>query len=404
MLDPLDRFPPTRAAGRQRLADFVPDAGEAYAIGRNTDTGPDGRQAVSGLSPWLRHRLLTEHEVVSSVLEHHEPRAAQRFIQEVLWRTYWKGWLQMNPEVWTRFQAERDAPRGAGVAKAIAQAEAGATGIEGFDDWARELVQTGYLHNHARMWFASIWIFTLGLPWALGADFFLRHLLDGDPASNTLSWRWVAGLQTVGKTYLATSENIERFTNGRFSPHGLATRALPLSELPLPGAQPLALLGTCPPSGRSLLLVTGDDLNPESAFPPAWRPEAIVVAAWGDPRSPWPCSEAARRFAATAAEDAGSRCANHFDRPVMGAPMLSPDAVLSAAIDAAVDQVVVLEAAVGPIGDTLSRMETALAEQGIALTRVRRSWDDRLWPLATKGFFKFRERALAALIVEGLRI
>ena len=61
------------------------------------------------------------------------------------------------------------------------------TGIEGFDDWARELVDTGYMHNHARMWFASIWIFTLRLPWALGADFFLRHLLDADAASNTLS-------------------------------------------------------------------------------------------------------------------------------------------------------------------------------------------------------------------------
>ena len=172
MPDPLDRFPPTRAVGLQRLAGFVPRAGEAYAVGRNTDVGPEGRQAVSELSPWLRHRLLTEREVVSGVLERHDPRAAQRYIQEVLWRTYWKGWLQMNPAVWTRYQTERDAPRASGLAKAVAQAEAGATGIEGFDDWARELVENGYLHNHARMWFASIWIFTLGLPWAPGADFF----------------------------------------------------------------------------------------------------------------------------------------------------------------------------------------------------------------------------------------
>ena len=72
------------------------------------------------------------------------------------------------------------------------------------------------------MWFASIWIFTLRLPWALGADFFLRHLIDADAASNTLSWRWGAGLQTVGKTYLARTENIARYTNGRFAPRGLA--------------------------------------------------------------------------------------------------------------------------------------------------------------------------------------
>ena len=63
------------------------------------------------------------------------------------------------------------------------------------------------------MWFASIWIFTLNLPWQLGADFFMQHLLDGDPASNTLSWRWVAGIQTKGKNYLARKSNIEKYSN-----------------------------------------------------------------------------------------------------------------------------------------------------------------------------------------------
>ena len=93
----------------------------------------------------------------------------------------------------------------------------GATAIEPFNDWVRELKETGYLHNHARMWFASIWIHTLELPWYLGADFFLKHLLDGDEAVNTLSWRWVAGLHTKGKTYLARASNIEKYTNGRYS-------------------------------------------------------------------------------------------------------------------------------------------------------------------------------------------
>ena len=63
------------------------------------------------------------------------------------------------------------------------------------------------------MWFASIWIFTLNLPWELGANFFYKNLLDADPASNTLSWRWVAGLHTEGKFYLARQENIEKFSN-----------------------------------------------------------------------------------------------------------------------------------------------------------------------------------------------
>ena len=91
----------------------------------------------------------------------------------------------------------------AGLRLAFGRAVDGRTGIDGFDDWARELTATHWLHNHARMWFASIWIFTLRLPWALGADFFMRHLIDGDPASNTLSWRWVAGLHTRSKPYAA---------------------------------------------------------------------------------------------------------------------------------------------------------------------------------------------------------
>jgi hypothetical protein len=66
------------------------------------------------------------------------------------------------------------------------------------------------------MWFASIWIFTLELPWQLGAELFLQHLYDGDAASNTLSWRWVAGIQTQGKHYLASEWNIKKFTNNRF--------------------------------------------------------------------------------------------------------------------------------------------------------------------------------------------
>ena len=94
----------------------------------------------------------------------------------------------------------------------------GETGIECFDAWSAELCETGYLHNHARMWFASIWIFTLKLPWRLGADFFYRHLLDGDAASNTLSWRWVAGLHTRGKPYAARADNIATYSGGRFTP------------------------------------------------------------------------------------------------------------------------------------------------------------------------------------------
>ncbi|MGY9006925.1 MAG: FAD-binding domain-containing protein, partial [Alphaproteobacteria bacterium] len=225
-------FTPTRQAGLARLEQFALQAGLQYAKRRNYDFGVDRRGNVSALSPWIRHRLVTEEEVLRAILARHSVSGAEKFVQEVFWRTYFKGWLEQHPSVWTAYQH--------GLMQALGEnhwfaeykeAVKGRTGIDCFDHWARELVETGYLHNHARMWFASIWIFTLRLPWELGADFFLRHLIDGDPASNTLSWRWVGGLHTKGKTYLARASNIAKYTDGRFNPQGqLSSTADPLIE------------------------------------------------------------------------------------------------------------------------------------------------------------------------------
>ena len=381
-------FLPTRAEGLRRLAAFVPLAGRAYAEGRNADHGPGQHSAVSQLSTYLRYRLVTEAEVCAAVLDRHSPAAAEKFVQEVLWRTYWKGWLELRPAAWTRFVAERDAARdsiGGGLAKALAAAEGGTTGIDGFDDWAHELAETGYLHNHARMWFASIWIFTLGLPWTLGADFFLRHLMDADPASNTLSWRWVAGLQTAGKTYLATADNIARYTNGRFAPTGLATRAVALTEAPLGKAAGLAMLAERP-SGPALLLVTPDDLVPETL---GQHDIAGVLVANGT--GEWPWGAAARAFVDGAVADTAARAGAAFGVTVTTATLDAP-AIAAAARAAGVTTVVVAEPPVGPLADALRAAEPALAVDGITLVRVRREWDDALWPFATRGFFAFRER------------
>ena len=103
----------------------------------------------------------------------------------------------------------------------------GNTNIDCFNEWVNELKNNNYLHNHTRMWFASIWIFTLDLPWQLGAEFFMQHLFDGDAASNTLGWRWVAGVQTQGKHYLASEWNIKKFTNDRFKNIKLNENATP---------------------------------------------------------------------------------------------------------------------------------------------------------------------------------
>lgn len=390
---------PTRAAGLRCLADFVPRAGPAYAAGRNADPGPEARGAVSRLSPYLRYRLVTEAETVAAVLARHSPSAAEKFVQEVLWRTYWKGWLEMRPSIWSRYLDEVNHQRGTFPnQRAIAAAEGGMTGIDGFDDWARELVATGYLHNHARMWFASIWVFTLRLPWTIGADFFLRHLRDADAASNTLSWRWVAGLQNVGKTYLATADNIARYTDGRFSPKGLATEAVALSEAPIPA--PRALPEPLPPAANTpaLLLVTPEDLHPESALPATLPIKRVIVAA--DPGLLW--GDAARGFVASAAADAAARLGTSGAGPVAVTATLDLPTLMAAAQAAGVRQIVTPYAPVGPVADRLAALGAALAAEGIALHAVRRTWDAQFWPHAKKGFFAFKERIPALLREQGL--
>ena len=381
-------FTPTRDAALEQLARFVPLAGRDYAQGRNLDPGPGRPAAVSRLSPYLRHRMISEAEVVDAVMARHGPAGAETFIQEVVWRTYWKGWLEMRPAVWTRFLEARDRARDSlADTGALSDAEAGRTGLEGFDDWARELVQTGYLHNHARMWFASIWIFTLRLPWALGADFFLRHLMDADPASNTLSWRWVAGLQTPGKTYLATRENIARFTDGRFAPSGLATEAIALEEAPPGPAAPLPPAASAPPPGPALLLVTPEDLSPG---PQILSADGIVGArVTADPDLSF--GEAAWRFTAAAAGDAVRRLHGRLAGPVAPLERLDTGALVAAAQDAGVRTVITPYAPVGPTASVLARMTPDLDASGIRLVQVRRDWDSRLWPHARAGFFAFRK-------------
>ena len=390
------RFPPTRAEGLRRLQAFVPSAGAVYAQGRNTDHGPDDRRNVSVLSPHLRHRLVTEREVVADVLARHGMAAAEKFIQEVLWRTYWKGWLEMRPAVWQRYEAERDAARAHIKGAMLARAETGATGIDGFDDWAQELVATGYLHNHARMWFASIWIFTLRLPWTLGADFFMRHLVDADPASNTLSWRWVAGLQTPGKTYLATADNIARYTGGRFAPQGLAMVATPLTEAPFPAPVPIGAPARADLGLPTLLLVTPDDLNPESHFATGAALKAALVAghAGGGALS--------QAFVGGAADDAVRRVTVHFDCPAQRVDGVESATVLAAVRDAGAVQVVVPWAPVGPGADAIAALASDLAAQGVPLVRSLRGWDARFWPCARKGFFPFKAQIPEILAVEGL--
>lgn len=392
------QFPASRTEALHRLKQFVPDAGKTYAARRNYDLPHTGHSGVSRLSPYLRHRLITEAEVVQAVLARHSPSAAEKFIQEVFWRTYWKGWLELRPAIWGDYlkalgQARKRAERDEMLGRTVTMAETGGTDIDAFNAWARELVETGYLHNHARMWFASVWIFTLKLPWELGADFFMRHLIDGDPASNTLSWRWVAGLQTPGKHYLARASNISKYTDGRHNTEWrLNTQAGPLKG-PAPPAPRPAPTGQTPAQGlRTGLLLTEEDLSPGHVLDtlgtlgiePVAHAGLISVAG----RSPGAVSTDLRQFTETALAD----CLSRWSHRLGAAGPVTEDVgkIVDWVRSADLEQVVTAYAPVGPTASRLRKLDRALAEHGIAVVQVLRDWDREAWPHATRGFFKFK--------------
>ena len=221
-------FEASRAKAINQLDNFVENNLAEYSRLRNFDFGPEKRLNVSCLSPYITHGIINEKEVIQKSLSKFSFSKNEKFIQEVLWRTYWKGWLELRPNVWTDYLLELDK-----IKKEFQNnqdylsAIDGKTNIDCFNEWVNELKENNYLHNHTRMWFASIWIFTLELPWQLGAEFFMQHLFDGDAASNTLGWRWVAGIQTQGKHYLASEWNIKKFTNNRFQKVKLNENAPP---------------------------------------------------------------------------------------------------------------------------------------------------------------------------------
>ena len=210
-------FEASRAKAIEKLDHFIENNLTDYSKLRNFDLGPEGRSNVSCLSPYITHGIINEKEIIKKSLDKFSFAKNEKFIQEVLWRTYWKGWLELRPNVWNDYLIELKKIReDFKDNKEYLNAIEGKTNIECFNYWVNELKENNYLHNHSRMWFASIWIFTLELPWQLGAEFFMQHLYDGDAASNTLGWRWVAGIQTQGKHYLASEWNIKKFTNNRF--------------------------------------------------------------------------------------------------------------------------------------------------------------------------------------------
>ena len=409
-------WPPqaSRAQGLEQLEAFISKAGRAYQTHRNTDLGPGRHGHVSLLSPYLRHRLIDETEVLSQVLAQHSQSEAFKFVQEVFWRSYWKGWLEQRSLLWPEYQQQLP-----GILQRQTQnrrqsddynaAVNGATHIPLFNEWCEELVRTGYLHNHARMWFASIWIFTLKLPWQLGADFFVRHLMDGDPASNTLGWRWVAGLHTAGKSYLATAKNIKTCAQARLAgrsdqelglnklatstfnlPEHLSAKALQKTEIRWPAPETADPAGYQANHGRTALLLTEEDLT----WMPSQQPQGIVALS-ASPRSVIAsCSDVVRHFTESAIHDGLQRFTGHYAS--LGLPCaesaLDDEALVRWLVEQRMDAVVCAYAPMGPTRLRLRALRGQLACKGISMRMQMRDYDRLVWPHASRGFFQLGKR------------
>tara|TARA_B100001758_G_scaffold80942_1_gene68634 strand:- start:3185 stop:4324 length:1140 start_codon:yes stop_codon:yes gene_type:complete len=196
-------------SSHNELKNWMPKSMDFYSTNRNYDVA--GKQTTSRLSSAISSGIIKESDIIRSLNEY-GVASSNKFLEEVFWRIYFRGYFETHPSIWQSYKESLIADK---QSKGVEYQNAidANTGIECFDDWLRDLYKTGYLHNHTRMWFASIWIFTLKLPWELGCDLFMRYLSDADEASNILSWRWVAGLHTSKKPYVARASNIKKFTD-----------------------------------------------------------------------------------------------------------------------------------------------------------------------------------------------
>ena len=391
-----EAFIPTREAGLKRLKEFAPLAGETYSNERNFDFSSTKKNSVSALSPWIKHRLITEEEVLIEILKYHSPHSAMKFIQEVFWRGYFKGWLEQHPTVWSHHNEKlikeyTKLENNKFIKENYMSAINGETGIECFDFWCEQLKSTGYLHNHVRMWFASIWVFTLKLPMELGADFFMLHLIDADAASNTLSWRWVSGLHTKGKAYAARASNIEKFTNGQFNPSGqLVEDISPLTENI---DHPLVSLPQLDKSIQkdAVLLVTEEDCSPETSLETKDL-EVEILPLYLEKKYPrWiEPNNSVRFFSNTAVQNTCQRLGQ------LGVEKIDKtkwtDAILEASDRLGTKNIIISKVPVGAVKSKLRKVKKNLAEHDIYIYEHYKNYDMYTWQHASKGFFKLKKQ------------
>ena len=203
-----------RTAGERQLKGI--DA-KRYARSRNHLDG-----AVTGLSPWIRHGVFTLAEIRDAVFSQLVQRRQRRddgakLINELGWRDFWQRmWIDLRDGINDDQEELNTGHDPASYARVLPDDICeGNTGLSCMDAFQKELVTNGWLHNHARMWMAAYVVHWRRVHWKAGAEWFLEHLLDGDPASNHLSWQWVAS-SFSHKPYFFNRDNLERYSQGRF--------------------------------------------------------------------------------------------------------------------------------------------------------------------------------------------
>ena len=364
------KFEISREGALKQLDAFINSELANYSFKRNFDLGPKDKSNVSCLSPYISHRLITEYEVAKSVLAKFPYQKVEKYIQEIFWRVYWKGWLELRPQVWTDFIEDL---KGLKEDDNYKKAINGETQIECFNDWVKELKENNYLHNHTRMWFASIWIFTLNLPWQKGAEFFMKHLFDGDAASNTLSWRWVAGLQTKGKHYVAQSWNISKFTKNKYKNIKLNENALPLTDKREYKLNPLNFV-TEDNSNENLLLFE-NELNLENKNLKKYKNIYLVLLS----------NEARKLKLEQKVLDYKSQLINDQKKRLDQIQIID-----EAKFQPVVEKIKSFDVIHPCIGENYSYLNSMRKKQNLNLNFVLKDEDKFAWQFSNKGYFNFK--------------
>lgn len=357
---------------------------------------------MSGLSAAFRYRLLCESEAAASLFRRYNPSKAEPLLKQLCARDYWRGWSEGRPQVYLAYLRARDDDRRRFTGtQTLAVAEDGRTGLLAFDEWNRQMIETGWLPQQARLWYASIWIFTLRLPWTLGAAHFASHLVDLDPASAVLLWRSVAGLHLGQKPYVAKAAEIAKWSKGRYDltghlnerPVALTGPALPAPRFQEFPSAPSRILGD-----RYALLVTPEDLSPETSAIGSLKPSLVLLTGCEnlDKNTVW--SPLVKEYLETILGDAAARLAQHFDCPV---ERLAPSQEVGESIASRLrtenlPHLVYQQPSIGPWQEMLSR--ATFKDVGLKYFPLRRNWDSKLWPSATRTLLDFQDAVKPRLV------